>query len=368
MLVLRIILSIFVTECISFKDKNEEKPAEGNSRGEQDSTSQDSATDSGLCQDSEGMSPTPHSDDERSVKPSVTSVCDELCQSPAKAPTLTDRLTPVCEVVYTDSPSRLSPHTDIPNGHLTAEEDPEDDFGNLLSAEVITEECMEQIESSQANPKLKLSNSISDQEIIDHKVLNGNENLNSLHDSHCDNGVTKSGLQAKASNENQSFTYIDTQNLSRYTLNTTYTNEKCKEINEQPDTIKEFTLHKTVCTSKSEANIEIKTDVNVEDDNFDDFNDFQADFSSFNGANTEGCDKVTEHSHFISEHFEGASSSCVPNDYASDDEFSDFTEFASSNSKAIRAESSNSVDNLDPIPNSFSDICDFRTESEFQVS
>lgn len=80
-----ILVTSYFSDCMPFQATNETKinliesasPTIRHRGTEQDSTSQDSTTDSGLCPDSEGMSPTPHSDDERTETVKMR-VCERL--------------------------------------------------------------------------------------------------------------------------------------------------------------------------------------------------------------------------------------------------------------------------------------------------
>lgn len=371
----------FVTECISFKERNEEKRSGGNCRGDQDSTSQDSATDSGLCPDSESVSPTPHSDDERTVKRSATSACHKLYQQPTDIAALANNSNPVLDTEDLNSSEVFAASTALPNGHITIE-DSEDDFGNFENFEPTQVEASELNLSSQEEKQLGLqtnSTDISEKEEISLnleivKVQNekdANETLESLN-----NDNLEIEDHADVSTVNEICSNIDHKQIADSvfsTPGTRNTNGELESLNEECISLDECEIGNDYSITTNKQNSEIKSKIDEcdqEDDEFANFDDFQADFSSFNGPNDEQCDNFSEHSKPYGEQkqLEETVKVYVPPNDASDDEFSDFTEFSSADGAFVSAQKSNSAEQFSNIPISSSDKSDVRTESEFQVS
>lgn len=382
----------------------------GKSRGEQDSTSQDSATDSGLCPDSEGMSPTPHSDDERTLKQNS---CDK--HPPKGSTELSD-----CQATVSVNLETVL-CLNLPNGHTEKDQgqDSDDDFGNfefassqrvktdskedfgvevvrrkLLSGEQQNTEChigdndlniqfpTEMINTEIEEKKTSLTKSSSFQSnlnrvaVVESDFMIANENICKYEPSHFQiDEPTVEKFDVASSNDSSSFNSVDIS-LEPKEATECVKVEKfdSKNIDIVEETHKggsESTTDNLDYREEKETEITVENGDNNDDDDFDDFTDFKANFPSCcdNSISEQG-DKFHEHSKTFTEEtkLEETAFSLPPsNQEESDDEFSNFADFSSSDCAFVSAQSSNSLENVSHIPLKLDDS-DLRTESEFQVS
>lgn len=325
------------------------------------------------------MSPTPHSDDERTVKHSATSVCHKLYQQPTDIATLADNRNPVLDTEDLNSSAVLPASTDLPNGHITTE-DSEDDFGNFENFEPTQVEATELNLSSQEEKQLHTnSTDISDKEELSLnletvKVQDEKDTSETLKSINNHNVEIEDNVDVSTVNEICSD--IDHKQISVSVFSapgTRNTNDELESLKEENISLDECEIgnDNSIITNKQNSELISKIDeCDQEDDEFANFDDFQADFSSFNGPNAEQCDNFSEHLKPSGEQtqLEETVKVYVPPNDASDDEFSDFTEFSSSDGAFVSAQKCNSVEQFSNIPISSSDKSDVRTDSEFQVS
>lgn len=411
--------SQIVLGCISYGRRDEEKQGGNKSRGEQDSTSQDSATDSGLCPDSEGMSPTPHSDDERqrthmqlpnghlepAEDPTPTESCDFESTVVVKEE-LTNCDSPVAET----NAGLSAKKTEVFDGpKSTVEETLNNHDTNLFNK---FQECSAEsniVSSSDTELKSKLEHSnvfknndigsiVSSESVLLHeRNTYGTETLESEDNDNFEdfqgfsenkNG-TKPISEICIEDEDDSFqdfkecvTEIENLNISTksYPLETNSENHvSCSseiQSSEQLELKNQNCIPEKLCF---ENNAEPKDTREIdslqledEDDDFSDFTDFKANLSTFNEIiETEETHSLSEHPKQISElqgSLDGAEQ-CLdpPQQDESEDEFSNFADFSSSSCAFASAHSSNSVESTSYIPSKPGDDTDLRTDSEFQV-
>ncbi|XP_046689034.1 uncharacterized protein LOC124374943 isoform X3 [Homalodisca vitripennis] len=328
-------------ECITFKEKGEDKQIGNKSRGEQDSTSQDSATDSGLCPDSEGMSPTPHSDDERMAHKPVV----------------------------------LSTHAvaALPNGHVISDCDgdlakSDDDFGNFEfhaspAPHVAENQLHEETEKSPKPPEVE-NNCL---------FLPKNEEIENEQTSaefkafpeEADNPERSSEIPVEPTKEID----LDCGGVFLPEFPALAEQSEIEDLQDiQKESISEISVALETELSETTKADDVKFE--DEDDEFDDFTDFKANFTnSLDLPEADQSDKISEHSKPISEleHSEdGGKSLQIPHLDESDDEFSNFADFSSSDCAFVSAQSSNSLESVSHIPFKLSDSTDLRTDCEFQ--
>lgn len=418
--------SQIVSGCISYGRRDEEKQGGNKSRGEQDSTSQDSATDSGLCPDSEGMSPTPHSDDERqrvhmqlpnghlepAEDPTPTESCDFESTLVVKEE-LTNCDSPVAETNAGLSATK----TEVFDGlKSTVEETLNNHDTNLFNK---FQECSAEsniVSSSGTELKSKLEHSnvfknndlgsiVSSESVLLHeRNIYGTETLESEDNDNFEdfqgfsenkNG-TKPISEICIEDEDDSFqdfkecvTEIENLNISTksYPLETNSENHvSCSSEIQSSEQLKlknQNCIPEKLCfennADTSNGNEEPKDTREVdslqledEDDDFSDFTDFKANLSTFNEIiETDETHSLSEHHKQISElkgSLDGAEQ-CLdpPQQDESEDEFSNFADFSSSSCAFASAHSSNSVESTPYIPSKPGDDTDLRTDSEFQV-
>lgn len=414
-----------VSGCISYGGRDEEKQGGNKSRAEQDSTSQDSATDSGLCPDSEGMSPTPHSDDERqrvhmqlpnghlepAEDPTPTESCD-FEPTPVVKEELTNCDSPVAETKAGLSATK----TNICDGlKFTVEETLNNHDTNLFNK---FQECSDEsniVSTSGTEPKSKLEHSnvfknedidsiVSSESVLLHeRNTNGSETLENEDNGNFEDfqefsenkNVSKPISEICIDDEDDSFqdfkecTEIENLNISikSYPLETNSENHiSCSseiqssehiELKNQNVILEKLCFENNSDTSYGDANqkdtIEVDSlQLEDEDDDFSDFTDFKANLSTFNEILETGeAHSLSEHPNQISE-LKGSldeAEQCLdpPQQDESEDEFSNFADFSSSSCAFASAQSSNSVESTSHIPSKPGDDTDLRTDSEFQV-
>lgn len=410
-----------VSGCISYGGRDEEKQGGNKSRGEQDSTSQDSATDSGLCPDSEGMSPTPHSDDERQkvhmqlpnghLEPADDPIPTASCDF---EPTLVvkEELTNY-DLPIADTKSGLSaPNTDVCD---TVEGTLNNHDTNLFNK---FQECSGKsdiVSTSGTELKSKLENSnlfnndnidsiVSGESVLLHERNNhgsetfeneDNANFEDFQEFSESKNVTKPMSEICIEDEDDFFqdfnecTEIEHLNISTksFAFETNSVNDiSCSSEIQSSEQIelknKDVILAKPSLENNADTsygNEEPKDTKEVdslqledEDDDFSDFTDFKANLSTFNEVlETEETHSLSEHPNQISE-LKGSldeAEQCLdsPQQDESGDEFSNFADFSSSSCAFASAQSSNSVESTSYIPSKPCDDTDLRTDSEFQV-
>ncbi|XP_054261156.1 uncharacterized protein LOC128985564 isoform X2 [Macrosteles quadrilineatus] len=372
-------------ECISFEEKDKEKQLVSKSR-EQDSTSQDSATDSGLCPDSEGMSPTPHIYDERPLKQNSSDNSGELSVNPPTDP---------CPL--------------LPNGH--ADQLPDDSFGNFESIPSL--KIQNNAEESIGEDDLR-SLSPSHLQLCNVQQYNIDSNLNihfgnkqlSEEVRNCDeslpefSSVESSVNESMAENENCTLSKVDTckyvqinsqlNDVSAEQVDFVSKNDRLNFESDSPNLVptdamsslfRETEQYNNVdCIEESQKEDKLGTTkpnnepldnreegqtgkpIEVDEDEFDDFTDFKAGFPDNHDLST------SEHSKIfvdLTKLEEAALPLSPTNQEDDDDEISNFADFSSSDCVFVSAQNSNSSENLLQCPLKL-DNDDSRTESEFQ--
>lgn len=377
--------------CVSFKENNNGKEKEIKCKREQDNSSQDSATDSGLCPDSEGVSPTPHSDDERVKNPaqvfnghldsehensSVNLSTIEDVQSLTETP-ITNGFHDNSEVDSPGLKTTLFPSfQSAPQEECTSavNEEFDADFGNFEFASTFSFETRQDA-SNEDNPE-----SFTEFKSISGSFLENTESGN-LEGESVPVGVcheNKIEISNTHEDEEEFLPFDSNLDFVKTVPNeTTLDRLSCDFIESKNVNIDSSQLQNVLKTNNEVSlNNEVKSsclnsDNDFDDDEFDDFTDFKANFPNSEIPESEHSE-FSEHSKSSSDQVR-LSEGCVktslnpPQNDASDDEFSNFADFSSSDCAFVSAQSSNSAENSSYIPVKPVDDSDLRTDCDFQV-